>query len=100
MNTQKVGREVIKKLVLSGATWRTERLNQRQHVSMTLVKALLDDGMTQKEVANVIGVTQATISNSRMGRSTLSFGSIALLIDLVRQRKIKLPIKVKVWRPL
>ena len=100
MNTQKIGREVVKQLVLSGKTWRDERLMQRKHVSQTLVNALLDDGMTQKEVSNLIGVTQATISNSRMGRSTLSFGSIAILLTIVRKRKIKLPLRVRIWRPL
>lgn len=100
MNAQKTGRQVIRQLVLSGATWRSERLTQRKHVSQTLVKALVAHGMTQREIANIIGVTQATISYSLQGRTTLNFSSIALLIEIVKRRRIKLPMKVKIWRPL
>jgi len=105
MNTTKIGRGVIRELKISGVTWREERLSQRRRISQSLIRALLKsednpDGLSQKEIGSIIGVSQATISYTLTGRTTLSFSSLSLLLDEVNRRKIKLPVRVTVWRPL
>jgi transcriptional regulator with XRE-family HTH domain len=63
---------------------RSQRLKFRRENSQLLLKALLDAGLTQTDIADSIGVTQAAVSRWLAGVNTPGMPIITALRLLVR----------------
>jgi predicted XRE-type DNA-binding protein len=76
------------------------RRNQRKAAAQWMIRALLDYGMVQTEIADLLGITQAAVSNNLHGVTTASEGTLICLLRMARNRNIDVPAEVRAWREL
>ena len=63
----------------------------RMKAASAIVKALLDSGMNQQEIAARCGMTQATISKNLNGKTSANEITLARLTAVAKERDVELP---------
>jgi predicted XRE-type DNA-binding protein len=90
---------MLRKLKDSGANRRTERQQVRRQAAKNVISALVEAGLSQCEIAEYLGVTQAAVSNNMNGVTTASVATLVCLVSLAQERNVKLP-EMSQWREL
>ena len=90
---------MLAKLARIKAAERKTLRQQRKAAAGRIITVLLDAGITQKTLADELGITQPVISNNWRGITTASATTIACLVHLARQREIEIPEDIQ-WRPV
>lgn len=76
-------REYVREQLAQDTEFRDEyeRLKERQQFRRSMIRARLDAGLTQQELADRIGTRQSAISRLESGSATPSFDMIGRLAD-------------------
>lgn len=88
MNRQELGRQALREILQQV---KAEKLRARKQAAHTIIQTLLQAGMTQQQIANGIGISQASISDALAGKRTPKATTLTCLLHLARNRSIELP---------